>query len=51
MKKHLLLVGTCICIMFPAQAQNLKLCYQQSAKTCVEALTVGNSSMGVIVYG
>lgn len=51
MKKHLLLVGTCICIMFPVQAQNLKLWYQQPAKTWVEALPVGNSSMGAMVYG
>lgn len=51
MKKHLLLVGACVWMMLSTHAQNLKLWYQQSAKTWVEALPVGNSSMGAMVYG
>lgn len=51
MKKHLLLVGACVWMMLAAHAQNLKLWYQQPAKTWVEALPVGNSSMGAMVYG
>lgn len=51
MKKHLLLVGACVWMMLSAHAQNLKLWYQQPAKTWVEALPVGNSSMGTMVYG
>ena len=51
MKKHLLLVGACVLMMLSAHAQNLKLWYQQPAKTWVEALPVGNSSMGAMVYG
>lgn len=51
MKKHLLLVGACVWMMLSAHAQNLKLWYQQPAKTWVEALSVGNSSMGAMVYG
>ena len=51
MKKHLLLVGACVWMMLSAHAQNLKLWYQQPAKTWVEALPVGNSSMGEMVYG
>ncbi|MEQ3144923.1 glycoside hydrolase family 95 protein [Phocaeicola coprocola] len=38
-------------MMLSAHAQNLKLWYQQPAKTWVEALPVGNSSMGAMVYG
>ena len=51
MKKHLLLVGACVWMMLSAHAQNLKLWYQQPAKTWVEALPVGNSLMGAMVYG
>lgn len=51
MKKHLLLVGACVWMMLSAHAQNLKLWYRQPAKTWVEALPVGNSSMGAMVYG
>lgn len=51
MKKHLLLVGACVWMMLSAHAQNLKLWCQQPAKTWVEALPVGNSSMGAMVYG
>lgn len=51
MKKHLLLVGACVWMMLSAHAQNLKLWYQQPAKTWVEVLPVGNSSMGAMVYG
>lgn len=51
MKKHLLLVGACVWMMISTHAQNLKLWYQQPAKTWVEALPVGNSSMGAMVYG
>lgn len=51
MKKHLLLVGACVWMMLSAHTQNLKLWYQQPAKTWVEALPVGNSSMGAMVYG
>lgn len=51
MKKHLLLVGAYVWMMLSAHAQNLKLWYQQPAKTWVEALPVGNSSMGAMVYG
>lgn len=51
MKKYLLLVGACVWMMLSAHAQNLKLWYQQPAKTWVEALPVGNSSMGAMVYG
>nr|WP_302571625.1 glycoside hydrolase family 95 protein [Phocaeicola coprocola] len=38
-------------MMLSTHAQNLKLWYQQPAKTWVEALPVGNSSMGAMVYG
>lgn len=34
-----------------AQTQNLKLWYKQPARTWVEALPLGNSRMGVMVYG
>lgn len=51
MKKHLLLVGACVWMMLSTHAQNLRLWYQQPAKTWVEALPVGNSSMGAMVYG
>lgn len=51
MKKHLLLVEACVWMMLSTHAQNLKLWYQQPAKTWVEALPVGNSSMGAMVYG
>ena len=51
MKKHLLLVGACVWMMLSTHTQNLKLWYQQPAKTWVEALPVGNSSMGAMVYG
>lgn len=51
MKKHLLLMGACVWMMLSTHAQNLKLWYQQPAKTWVEALPVGNSSMGAMVYG
>lgn len=51
MKKHLLLVGACVWMMLSTHAQNLKLWYQQPAKTWVEAMPVGNSSMGAMVYG
>lgn len=51
MKKHLLLVGACVWMMLSTHAQNLKLWHQQPAKTWVEALPVGNSSMGAMVYG
>ena len=51
MKKHLLLAGACVWMMLSTHAQNLKLWYQQPAKTWVEALPVGNSSMGAMVYG
>lgn len=51
MKKHLLLVGACVWMMLSTHAQNLKLWYQQPAKTWVEAQPVGNSSMGAMVYG
>lgn len=51
MKKHLLLVGACVWMMLSTHAQNLKLWYQQPAKTWVEALPVGNSLMGAMVYG
>lgn len=44
-------MGACVWMMLSAHAQNLKLWYQQPAKTWVEALPVGNSSMGAMVYG
>lgn len=44
-------MGACVWMMLSTHAQNLKLWYQQPAKTWVEALPVGNSSMGAMVYG
>lgn len=48
--------GVCIMVLCLsglgyAQTQNLKLWYKQPAKTWVEALPLGNSRMGVMVYG
>ena len=47
------LIGLCIvcacCLM--AKADDLKLWYQQPAKVWTEALPLGNSRLGAMVYG
>jgi len=50
MKKNiLLLIG--ITFFFSTQAEDLKLWYKQPASSWVEALPLGNSRLGVMVYG
>lgn len=44
-------MALCLFIAGYAQTQNLKLWYKQPAWTWVEALPLGNSRMGVMVYG
>lgn len=41
----------CVFVTLYAQSNNLKLWYKQPAKTWVEALPLGNSRLGVMVYG
>ncbi len=40
-----------VLLLLPAKAEELKLWYKQPARIWVEALPLGNSKMGVMVYG
>lgn len=51
MRKCVLLVGLVILFVLCGRAGDLKLWYKQPAKTWVEAVPLGNSRMGVMVYG
>lgn len=51
MKKYFVGVGLFLSMTVYVQAQDLKLWYEKPATTWVEALPVGNSSMGAMVYG
>ena len=51
MKKRILLWGILCSFLATAVADDLKLWYRQPARIWVEALPLGNSSMGVMVYG
>lgn len=51
MRKQILLLGLFLSFFFVIRADDLKLWYKQPAKTWVEALPLGNSRMGVMVYG
>lgn len=51
MKKYILLAGIAISCFFSLKAEDLRLWYKQPATTWVEALPLGNSRMGVMVYG
>lgn len=50
MKTHLV-VGILLFLSLSVQADNLRLWYKQPAQTWVEALPIGNSRMGAMVYG
>lgn len=51
MKTYSLLVGILMSFSLSVQAGDVKLWYKQPAKTWVEALPIGNSRMGAMVYG
>lgn len=51
MKIYSLLAGILLSFSLSIQAGDLKLWYKQPAGTWVEALPVGNSRMGAMVYG
>ncbi|MBD3592398.1 glycoside hydrolase N-terminal domain-containing protein [Bacteroides sp. GM023] len=51
MRKQVFLLGLLLSFSFVIRANDLKLWYKQPAKTWVEALPLGNSRMGVMVYG
>lgn len=52
MKHTLLLAFLLICATFSTlHAKDLKLWYKQPAKSWIEALPLGNSNLGVMVYG
>lgn len=51
MKTYSLLVGILLSFSLSVQAGDLKLWYKQPAETWVEALPLGNSRMGAMVYG
>ena len=52
MKKKLLLAAFfCSAFALSSWAESLKLWYKQPAQIWVEALPLGNSTMGVMVYG
>ena len=50
-KKRLLVALFCSTFAFSLWANDLKLWYKQPAQVWVEALPLGNSNMGVMVYG
>ncbi|MDR0509536.1 MAG: glycoside hydrolase N-terminal domain-containing protein [Rikenellaceae bacterium] len=50
MKKFSLLVLSLACA-FAAEASDLELCYRQPAKVWTEALPLGNSRLGAMVFG
>ena len=51
MKAYTLFVGALLSFSLSLQAGDLKLWYKQPARTWVEALPLGNSRMGAMVYG
>ena len=51
MKNRLILLSLFLLSTFYAGAQNLKLWYDQPAKVWTEALPLGNSHMGAMVFG
>ena len=51
MKKIILPIIGFLILSFPTHAEELKLWYKQPAKAWVEALPLGNSRLGVMVYG
>lgn len=51
MKVHTLLLGTLLACSLSLRAADLKLWYNQPARVWVEALPLGNSRMGAMVYG
>lgn len=51
MGKHVFLISILLSCSLAIRANDLKLWYKQPAKTWVEALPLGNSRMGVMVYG
>ena len=51
MLKKCIVLGLALGMAFFVQAHGLKLWYGRPAKTWVEALPLGNASMGVMVYG
>lgn len=51
MRKQVFLLGLLLSFSFVIRANDLKLWYKQPAKTWVETLPLGNSRMGVMVYG
>ena len=51
MNTYSLLAGILLSFSLSIQAGDLKLWYKQPAGTWVEALPVGNSRMGAMVYG
>lgn len=51
MRKQVFLLGLLLSLSFVIRANDLKLWYKQPAKTWVDALPLGNSRMGVMVYG
>lgn len=51
MKTYSLLAGILLSFSLSIQAGDLKLWYKQPAETWVEALPLGNSRMGAMVYG
>ncbi|WP_300725017.1 glycoside hydrolase family 95 protein [uncultured Bacteroides sp.] len=51
MRKYIVGVGMFLSVTLCVQAQELKLWYEKPANTWVEALPIGNSSMGAMVYG
>ncbi len=51
MKHKILIISSLLLVSLYSSAENLKLWYKQPAKTWVEALPLGNSRLGVMVYG
>lgn len=51
MKKNILLLGIVLSCSLFLKAEDLKLWYKQPATKWVEALPLGNSRLGVMVYG
>lgn len=51
MKKNILLLGIVLSCSLLSKAEDLKLWYKQPATKWVEALPLGNSRLGVMVYG
>ncbi len=51
MKKYILLFAILLLSIFTCKADDLKLWYKRPAKEWVEALPLGNSRLGAMVYG